>query len=158
MNKRDYLNIIVLSLLFLLIVNIITDDIYLYGSTLDWNNQHYNFAEYFRMLFYETKDILPDLALNIGGGQNIYNFSYYGLLNPIFLISYLLPKVSMQTYLIYAIIIDVILSIVLIYYFLRKKHSTNSTMLGSLLFLASTPLTFHSHRHIMFMSYLQNGV
>ena len=52
------------------------------------------------------------------------------------------------------IIIDVILSIVLIYYFLRKKHSTNSTMLGSLLFLASTPLTFHSHRHIMFMSYM----
>jgi len=154
MTKRDYFNIIVLSLLFLLVVNLITDDIYLYGSTLDWNNQHYNFADYFRLLFYETKDILPDFAFNIGGGQNIYNFSYYGLLNPIFLISYFLPFISMQTYLMYAMLVVVILSIGLLYYFIRKKYNTNTAFITSVIFLSAVPLTFHSHRHIMFMSYM----
>ena len=67
----------ILMLVFLLIVFIITGKSYLYGSTLDWNSQHYNFMEYFRILFYKTKDIFPDFAFNIGAGQNIYNFSYY---------------------------------------------------------------------------------
>ena len=119
MKKRDYINVIVLMLVFLLIVFTITGKSYLYGSTLDWNSQHYNFMEYFRILFYKTKDIFPDFAFNIGAGQNIYNFSYYGLLNPIFLVSYFLPFISMQTYLIIAIIIDVLLSIYLMYYFLH---------------------------------------
>lgn len=154
MKKRDYINVIVLMLVFLLIVFIITGKSYLYGSTLDWNSQHYNFMEYFRILFYKTKDIFPDFAFNIGAGQNIYNFSYYGLLNPIFLVSYFLPFISMQTYLIIAIIIDVLLSIYLMYYFMRNKYKSGTSLLATFIFLASTPLTFHSHRHIMFMSYM----
>ena len=29
--------------------------------------------------------------MNLGGGQNIYNYSYYGLYSPLFLLSYALP-------------------------------------------------------------------
>ncbi|UKI58740.1 MAG: hypothetical protein L6V81_05085 [Clostridium sp.] len=69
---------------------------YLYGSELDWNNQHSIIPEYFRSLFYKNFDLFPDLALNIGSGVNIYNYSYYGFLSPIILISYLLPFISMK--------------------------------------------------------------
>ena len=33
--------------------------------------------------------------MNLGGGQNIYNFAYYGLYNPVILLSYALPFVKM---------------------------------------------------------------
>ena len=36
--------------------------------------------------------------MEIGGGQNIYNFGYYGLYNPLYLLSYLLPFVDMAVY------------------------------------------------------------
>ena len=48
---------------------------YLFGSSTDWYAQHTSIPEYFRTLFYNTKDLLPDFAMNIGNGQNIYNFS-----------------------------------------------------------------------------------
>lgn len=34
---------------------------------------------YFRQQFYDTGDFFPEFAAGIGGGQNIYNFAYYGL-------------------------------------------------------------------------------
>ncbi len=47
----------------------------------------------------------PEFALNIGGGQNIYNFSYYGLFSPVVLIGYLLPNVKMSDYMMVASIV-----------------------------------------------------
>ena len=47
-------------------------------------------------LFYDTKDLFPNFAANLGAGENIYNFSYYGLYSPIILFSYLLPFVQLQ--------------------------------------------------------------
>ena len=40
------------------------------------------------------------------------------------------------------------------YYFMRNKYKSSTSLLATFIFLASTPLTFHSHRHIMFMSYM----
>ena len=73
-NKRNYLIILIYGLLltfFLLGLNNV------YGSTVDWTTQHTIFPNYFRNIFYETKNLLPNLAINIGAGQNIFNFSYY---------------------------------------------------------------------------------
>ena len=83
LNKKDilYLGIIILS--FLGIVFVISGTTFLYGSNLDWISQHVTFPEYLRTLFYESHEFFPDFALNIGGGQNIYNFAYYGLFNPL---------------------------------------------------------------------------
>ena len=72
-NRNNYLILIIygLGLIFLLLgLN------HVYGSITDWFNQHTIFPDYFRNFFYETKQILPDMAFNIGAGQNIYNFSY----------------------------------------------------------------------------------
>ena len=73
-DKKDYLNITILALFVIAIVLILTRGKYIYGSTTDWKDQHYLLAEYFRNMFYSTGKLIPELALNIGGGQNIFNF------------------------------------------------------------------------------------
>ena len=93
----------------------------IYGSTMDYANQHYMIPEYFRTLFYDTHNFFPSLALNLGMGQNIYNFSYYGLFNPLILISYLLPFIKMATYLKLISILVIILDIIMLYYWVSTK-------------------------------------
>lgn len=152
--KNDIFMIILYSAIYIIIVLILTHGKFLFASTTDFETQHYIFPEYFRNLFYDTKDLLPDFALNIGGGQNIYNFSYYGLLNPIVLISYLLPTIPMNYYLIITSFIIVVLSTFLYYKFLKSHNFKNSTcIIVSLLFLFTTPILYHAKRHIMFINY-----
>ena len=154
-NKRDKINLIIISVIFIGIIAFILRNNTLYGSILDWNTQHSVIPEYFRSLFYKTLNIFPDFALNLGSGQNIYNYSYYGLFNPVIIISYFLPFVSMKSYIQVSSIILVYSSIILFYYFLkRNKFSSDVCLLGSIVFMTATPLLFHSHRHIMFMNYM----
>lgn len=154
LNKKDLIYICLVSLAFLLIIFINTGSMYIYGSNLDWNSQHIAIPEYFRSLFYETKDLFPDFALNLGNGQNIYNFSYYGLLSPLYLLSYFLPKVSMTSYIITITIISMIASIFLIYSFLKsKKYSSEVCFTSVFLFAFSSCIMMHTHRHLMFINY-----
>lgn len=154
-SKKDYLNITILTLFVIAIVLILTRGKYLYGSTTDWKDQHYLLAEYFRNMFYATGKLIPELALNIGGGQNIFNFAYYGLLNPIILVSYLLPFIDMMHYVMISSILIVIISIILFYKWLKNNNiSSNICFLVSFIFAASSPLILHSHRHIMFINYM----
>lgn len=154
-NKKDLLYIWIINLVFLGIVYYLTKNMYFYGSQLDWNAQHIPIADYFRTLFYNTHDLFPDFAFNLGGGQNIYNYSYYGFLSPIVLISYLFPKVKMVTYMTTAIVITVVISNVLLYLFLHKKNfSSEACFLATLLFAISSPISLHAHRHIMFINYM----
>lgn len=127
---------------------------YVYGSTIDWNSQHYKLPEYFRQLFYETGDLFPDFAANLGSGQNIYNFSYYGLFNPVILLSYLLPFVSMRLYIQISTLLLVYISVVLLYKWLSSKFNTKVAAFAATLFMLSAPLLFHTHRHIMFVNYM----
>lgn len=155
-DKKDILCCTFLVIIFLIFVFIITQFKYYYGSTLDWEAQHINFPDYFRTLFYKTGDFLPDFAFNIGNGQNIYNFSYYGLLSPIVLLSYLLPMVPMIDYLCVISILSVIVSTLMMYCWLRKNHKGSylQSFLASFAFMFATSMTLHSHRHIMFVNYM----
>ena len=101
MKKLEKQDIKYLSILFsfiLLYVVVLSLFGYAYGSTIDYANQHIVIPEYFRTLFYTNKSLLPNFAFNIGLGQNIYYFSYYGLLSPIVMLSYLLPSIPMYIY------------------------------------------------------------
>lgn len=154
-NKKDIVYLSITILLFLIIVFLIKKLTFFYGSNLDWYAQHISLPEYFRTLFYDTKELIPNFAMNIGGGQNIYNFSYYGLFSPIILISYLFPFIKMVDYLTTASIIFNIGSTVLLYYFLKKnKFSQETSFISSVIFILSAALSFHSHRHIMFINYM----
>ncbi|MBQ4030624.1 MAG: YfhO family protein [Bacilli bacterium] len=154
-HKKDIIYISILVLTFIVLSVFTIGRTYMYGSSLDWYAQHISIPEYFRTLFYNTKDILPDFALNIGNGQNIYNFSYYGLLSPYILISYLLPMFNMSNILVVLTIISVIASTILMYYFLRKHEFTEEvSFIATLCFTLSSPIVFQSHRHIMFINYM----
>lgn len=153
--KSDKFYIFLLSFIFILIIIYILRNGTLYGSTLDWNSQHSVIPAYFRSLFYKTFNLFPDFALNLGSGQNIYTYSYYGLYNPVIMLSYLLPFISMKTYIQISSIVLAYSSVILFYYFLKKnKFNSEVSFLGSVVFMTASPLLFHSHRHIMFMNYM----
>lgn len=125
-----------------------------FGSKIDWASQHTVFPKYFRNLFYETGNLFPNFSLSLGAGQNIYNFSYYGLLNPLILISYLFPKISMTNYI---IILNTLLYIsfgLIMYYFLKSKFKDNISLLTTMILLCAAPILYHFHKHFMFVDYL----
>ena len=144
----------VIILLYCLIVLLITLGFnHIYGSHIDWISQHSTFPEYFRLLFYKTGRLLPNFAFNIGGGQNIFNFSYYGLLNPIILISYLFPFIAMKDYIILASILLYILCGLFSFDFFKHHTNEKNALFLSLIFVSLSPLTYQFHHHIMFVWY-----
>lgn len=155
LEKKDKKHIFVICLIYLLIALIITHFEYVFGSKTDWGFQHIVFPDYFRMLFYENYDFFPDFALNIGGGQNIYYFAYYGLFSPIIFISYLLPFMPMGIYIVLISLLIGLFSIYLFYVWIKGfNFSSSLCFILTLIFAMSGPLLFHSHRHIMFVSYM----
>ena len=122
------------------------------GSSMDFLNQHIVFPNYLRELFYSSGEIVPSFMVHIGGGQNIFNIAYYGLLSPIILISYLLPFIRMLDYIVIGNIILFILSNLLFYKFISNKFSNGLFL--TFLFMFSGPLLFQFHRHFMFVNYM----
>lgn len=153
LNKYKNQIIIIVTILFIVLIS--TRFTNLFGSNTDWLNQHTVFPEYFRQTFYKTGKILPNLSLNYGAGENIYSFSYYGLLSPLILPSYLLPFMSMTTYMTIIDIIVVIGSALLFYAFLKNhKFSDSICLTTTMIFILSGPIIFQMHRHIMFVNYM----
>lgn len=148
--------IIIISLIFLFITSVIiilNCQGFMWGSDTDWKNQHFAIPEYFRLRFYETRDIFPDFALQIGGGQNIYNYSYYGIANPLYLPAYALPFLKMSTYIQFISLITVLISAILGYFFFKGHFRKKISLILSVILLCSGGLFYHSHHHIMFMNY-----
>ena len=156
LEKKDYFLMGTLAILFVIFVSIVLRGRYSYGSTMDWESQHSVIPEYFRLLFYNTHDLFPDFAFNLGNGQNIFNFAYYGLLSPIILISYVLPFIRMTDFIAIASMFSVIMSSLLFYVWLRKNNDKGhlTSFLGAFVLMFASSMTFHSHRHVMFMNYM----
>ncbi len=157
LKNSKYQNIFAISLIlisFFTIFLMMTMNNNLWGSTTDWYNQHYVLPDYFRKLFYDTFDFFPDFAFNLGGGQNIYNFLYYGLFSPMLFLSFLFPFIEMIDFVQFFGCLIPISSSILMYFYLRKKVSYITALSSSLIFLLSAPLIFQSHRHIMFINYM----
>lgn len=126
-----------------------------FASDVDWMSQHSVFPDYFRKLFYKTGKLIPSFASNIGGGQNIFNFSYYGLLSPLILPSYLLPFVTMDTYLSVISVICILSSVLLLYHWLRSKGFRGRLSCSmAVMYLFATPVLFQSYTQWMFVNYM----
>lgn len=152
-DKKDIFAVITAEICCVLIMYFSVKKNEIYGSSLDWASQHYAIPEYFRTLFYQTGDIFPSLGANIGAGENLFCLSYYGLFSPIILFSYLLPWVDMASYIITVSIIGILATVILFYWWIRSKFSIGISFVSLLIFCFSTSFIFHSHRHIMFVSY-----
>ena len=127
----------------------------LFGAKVDWISQHSVLPDYFRRQFYETFHLFPEFAANIGGGQNIYNFSYYGLLSPVILPAYLLPFVEMGDYMMAAQFVCLTVSVMLLYrWLLGRGFEKKICFCESLMFLLSGPMIYHSYNQIMFVNYM----
>ena len=125
------------------------------ASSVDYLSQHSVFPDYFRQLFYETGQLIPQFAPNLGGGQNIFHFVYYGLLNPLVLPSYLLPAVPMYQYLQVVMALCLLASVLLMYHWLRGKgYDAPISIAAAMMLLLAGPMIFHSYRHIMFVDYM----
>ena len=120
----------------------------------DYLSQHTVFPEYFRNLFYKTGKLIPHFASNIGAGQNIYYFSYYGLLNPLILPSYLMPFLSMNKYMVIMSILCIYLSTISIYKWLKRSFNSMISLFVSIMYLFATPIIYQSHNQIMFVDYM----
>ncbi|MGI6070403.1 MAG: YfhO family protein [Blautia sp.] len=127
----------------------------IFGSKVDWLSQHSVLADYFRTRFYATGNLFPDFAWNLGGGQNIYNFSYYGLFGPQILLSYLLPFLPMDLYLMISNILIYGGTVVLFYRWLCNKKLDPGICAGTaFLFALGAPLLFHFYNQLMFVNYM----
>ncbi len=126
----------------------------LFGSRVDWLGQHIVFPDTFRQVFYESGQLIPNFLFGIGGGQNAFNFVYYGFLSPGILLSYLLPFVDMTTYIIVLSILSYLASGVLVYRFLKHHFDETKAFWATILFMTLPPMTYHFHRHIMFVWFL----
>ena len=122
---------------------------------MDWISQHSVIPDYFRKQFYATGKLFPEFAMNLGGGQNIYNYSYYGLYSPLFLLSYALPFVKMSTYVIIMEMVCLMASVLLVYMWLNRKGFGRAVSFAvAVIFLLTGPMICQSYSQIMFVNYM----
>lgn len=153
-SKSEWIHRMILLIFPLLIVLFLMSKHDIYGSVVDWQSQHIVFPDYFRLLFQKTGQLFPDFSMNLGAGQNFAQYTYYGMLRPDVIISFLLPFINMRNIIAIAGIIYVLLAVQLFYQWMKSKITSPWILLfSSCLFAFASPLIFHSHRHIMFISY-----
>lgn len=149
MKKRDtfYITILfILPILFVLCVSTYS----MYGSKLDWLSQHISLADYFR----QTQQLLPDSFANLQGQANAFSFSYYGLLRPDVLVSYLFPNIPIHFFIIgYATLLWSSTG-GLCYYWLRNKGYKDTVSFFSSVCCICANCFFQSHQQIMFIEIL----
>lgn len=122
---------------------------------MDWISQHTVFPDYFRTLFYETGDLFPNYAANLGAGQNLFNFSYYGFLSPVVLVSYLFPFVKMPVYIMAASLVSLAAACLLFYRWLKTKGFSDYINVSvSMIFLLASPMLYQTYKQIVFVNYM----
>lgn len=154
MKKKDYIYIGIIWAIILVLIIVLAIQGKAYASVIDWSNQHYVLPEYFRNLFYDNGKLFPLFSMNLGMGQNIFYFSYYGFLSPIVLCSYILPFIPMCYYMIGASVFILFMSIFLFYKWVHGKYGSEIAFVAALVFGLNAPFSYHFHRHIMFVLYM----
>ena len=153
LNKKDFIYLAISIISFILLVLLVTDSTFLYASSS--NIEYINISNYLRNAFYETKDLIPDFALSINNGINIYNLVDYGFLNPIVILSYLLPFISMTNYIILSTIIITIIGTILLYKFLHNNNfSSEVCFISSFIYILSTSITYNTHNNLVLINYM----
>lgn len=158
-NKKSYIlkhkEELILSMIVVLIGVLFLVTYHIFGAKMDWINQHSVFPEYFRQLFYSNGELFPRFAASLGGGQNIYNFSYYGLFSPVIMISYLLPFVEMDEYIMISSLLLIMIGSILMYrWLLSHSFSKTNSFILALMYIFSAPIIYHSYVHVMFVNYM----
>ena len=124
------------------------------GSQIDWISQHTVLAEYFRQRFYSTHEFFPQFASELGGGQNIYNFAYYGLYSPLVLLSYAFPFLSMEMWFQIMGILTYTADGGLCFLWLNRHLKKPYSICGAMFLMCSSAVVYHTYAQVMFVDYL----
>lgn len=124
------------------------------GSKVDWISQHTAIADYFRKHFYQTHNLFPQYAAELGGGQNIYYFAYYGLYHPLYLLSWLFPFLSMETWFQITGVLTHAADGFLCFYWLRHHAQEKESLTGAGMLMLSVSVVYHTSAQVMFVDYM----
>lgn len=154
-SRKEIVYLLILVIIPLIVFILRTSNGYLAGAKMDWLDQHSVFPDYFRKLFYKTGNLFPEYAPELGGGQNIYNFAYYGLFNPLYLISYLFPFIKMSVYIQIISLMEHIADGIICYIWLKgRRFSKEESFFASAVLVLAAPVIFHSSTQLMFVNYI----
>lgn len=153
MKKNDIKNLILLFLIPILLALILSHG-KIYGSSIDWLSQHITVPEYLRELFYTNHQLIPDFLPHLQGGSNTFAYSYYGLLRPDILISYLFKNIPVYYFIIGYALLLWSLTGMLCYIWLRNKCFSRSLCLFVSILCTFALCFFHTHRQIIFVNIL----
>lgn len=124
------------------------------GTDEDWINQHTAYADYFRRHFYQTHNLFPQFASELGGGQNIWYFAYYGLYNPLYLLSFLFPFISMETWFQIIGVLTHAADGILCFFWLRRHTGDGESLFGALMLMFSFAIVGQTISQVMFVEYM----
>jgi len=124
-----------------------------FGSDGDWLSQHVGIAESLRQAMLESHTLLPQY-IGLGGGSSIYDYAYYGVLRPDVIFSCIIPQVEMKYVIAGYAVLGVISSVMLLFYWLRKKGLSVWCAFGGAVFFACAACFYHAHHQIMFVNYM----
>ncbi|MDR3116878.1 MAG: YfhO family protein, partial [Bifidobacteriaceae bacterium] len=158
LNKYDYLVLFIIEALALGIMAFLILYTHhlgsVYATTSDIVLQHIPLADNLRQLFYQTHQLIPQFIPNLGGGQNAFYFTYHGLANPLVILTYFLPFLSMYHCWLLIMTLIILATVGLTYRWLRFRFSWNWAGAGTLIMLLTMPLLLHTHYHYMFIDYM----
>lgn len=124
-----------------------------FGSEGDWYSQHAGIAENIRQMMLSSHSLVPQYS-TAGGGCNMYDYAYYGLLRPDIIFSCLIPKVPMKYIIAVYALLGSAVSVNLCYYWLcSRRQGQFSAFTASVLFISSTAF-YHAHHQIVFINYM----
>ncbi|MGI6002569.1 MAG: YfhO family protein [Lachnospiraceae bacterium] len=124
------------------------------GTNEDWINQHTAYADYFRKRFYRTHNFFPQFASELGGGQNIWYFAYYGLYNPLYLLSWFFPFISMETWFQIVGVLTQLADGILCFFWLRRHTGEKESFIGALMLMLSFAIVGQTISQVMFVEYM----
>lgn len=153
MKKKDKIFITILFIFPILFAGFISTYA-VFGSKLDWLSQHISIADYFRRNFYSTHQILPDQFQNLQAHTNAFAFSYYGILRPDVLVSYLFPSVPVKYFVMgYAVLLWSITGALCYDWLVHKGYRREVCFFSSICCICANCF-FQAHQQIMFVEIL----
>ncbi len=125
------------------------------GDSSDFLSQHLKFFEYLRNNFWYTHDLFPQFNQSFGLGQSFVGMYYYGMYNPLLLISYIIPLINPFSYFLlmyYILIISAFFAMRLLLN--RLNYDELIVRIVSIITSFAGTMLHHFAEHLMFMYYI----
>lgn len=125
------------------------------GDSSDFLSQHLKFFEYLRNNFWYSHDLFPQFNQSFGLGQSFVTMYYYGMYNPLLMLSYIIPLINPFSYFLlmyYILIISAFFAMRLLLNRLNYDELIVRTV--SIMAAFTGTMLHHFAEHLMFMYYV----